>query len=139
MSVEPGNADLVKRVGEVKAKRERGEPTVPSLMGEEKATNPFLRGDVSPEIRQNVGASEDDDAASTKAPSLISSVGHSISVLAANATDDEDDIDALVADIDEFEEVLEALKVDDLSPEECETFASETQKLGRKMSTSKGA
>jgi len=64
MSVEPGNADLVKRVEEVKAKRSRGEPTVPSLMGEEKATNPFLRGDVSPEIRQNVGASEDEDAAS---------------------------------------------------------------------------
>ena len=64
MSIEPGNPDLVKRVEEIKAKRSRGEPTVPSLMGEEKATNPFLRGDISAEIRQNVGASEDEDSAS---------------------------------------------------------------------------
>ena len=63
MSVEPGNVDLVKRVEEVKAKRAKGEPTVPSLMGEEKLTNPFLRGDVSAEIRKNVGASDDDDGA----------------------------------------------------------------------------
>lgn len=63
MSVEPGNADLVRRVEEVKAKRARGEPTVPSMMGEEKLTNPFLRGDVSPEIRKNVGALDSDDGA----------------------------------------------------------------------------
>jgi len=63
MSVEPGNPYLVKRVEEIQVKRARGEPTVPSLMGEEKATNPFLRGDVSSEIRKNVGASEGDDGA----------------------------------------------------------------------------
>ncbi|KAL3775769.1 hypothetical protein ACHAW5_005339 [Stephanodiscus triporus] len=63
MSVEPGNPDLVKRVEEIKVKRARGEPTVPSSLGEEKATNPFLRGDVSSEIRKNVGASEGDDGA----------------------------------------------------------------------------
>jgi hydroxyacylglutathione hydrolase len=63
MSIEPGNPDLVKRVEEIKEKRARGEPTVPSLMGEEKATNPFLRGDVSSEIRMNVGACDDDDGA----------------------------------------------------------------------------
>jgi hydroxyacylglutathione hydrolase len=63
MSVEPGNAELVKRVDEIKAKRARGEPTVPSLMGEEKITNPFLRGDVSAEIRKNVGASDGADGA----------------------------------------------------------------------------
>ena len=63
MSVEPNNSNLVQRVEEIKAKRSRGEPTVPSLMGEEKATNPFLRGDVSSEIRNNVGASVDDDGA----------------------------------------------------------------------------
>lgn len=63
MSVEPGNPDLVKRTEEIKAKRSRGEPTVPSLMGEEKVTNPFLRGDLSPEIRANVGASDGDDGA----------------------------------------------------------------------------
>jgi len=63
MSVEPGNELLVKRVEEIKAKRSRGEPTVPSLMGEEKLTNPFLRGDVSDEIKKNVGATSDDDDA----------------------------------------------------------------------------
>jgi hydroxyacylglutathione hydrolase len=60
ISVEPGNLDLIKRVHDVKVKRQRGEPTVPSLMGDEKKTNPFLRGDVSEEIRRNVGASDDD-------------------------------------------------------------------------------
>lgn len=63
MSVEPGNPDLVRRTEEIEAKRARGEPTVPSLLGEEKLTNPFLRGDVSPEIRKNVGASDDEDGA----------------------------------------------------------------------------
>ena len=63
MSVEPKNAELVKRVEEIKAKRARGEPTVPSMMGIEKLTNPFLRGDISDEIRQNVGALDGDDAA----------------------------------------------------------------------------
>jgi len=63
MSVEPSNSNLVRRVEEIKAKRARGEPTVPSLLGEEKATNPFLRGDISSEIRKNVGASEGEDGA----------------------------------------------------------------------------
>jgi hydroxyacylglutathione hydrolase len=31
-------------------------------MGEEKETNPFLRGDISAEIRKNVGAENDDDS-----------------------------------------------------------------------------
>jgi hydroxyacylglutathione hydrolase len=60
MSVEPGNEDLVARNDEIAAKRQRGEPTVPSLIGEEKKTNPFFRGDVSAEIRKNVGATESD-------------------------------------------------------------------------------
>jgi len=63
ISVEPGNPELVRRVEEIREKRSRGEPTVPSLLGEEKRTNPFLRGDVSPEIRRNVGAAEDEDGA----------------------------------------------------------------------------
>jgi hydroxyacylglutathione hydrolase len=62
-SVEPGNADLMERVAKIKEMRERGEPTVPSLMGLEKKTNPFLRCDISEEIRQNVGVvSGDSDA-----------------------------------------------------------------------------
>ena len=63
ISVEPGNPHLIKRVEEIKAKRARGEPTVPSLIGEEKATNPFLRGDISAEIRRNVGATDSEDGA----------------------------------------------------------------------------
>lgn len=45
----------MKRFASIQAARERGEPTVPSTMGEEKATNPFLRCDLSEEIRAKVG------------------------------------------------------------------------------------
>jgi hydroxyacylglutathione hydrolase len=62
VSVEPGNASLQKRYEEIVEKRKKGEPTVPSVMGEEKETNPFLRGDISAEIRKNVGAENDDDS-----------------------------------------------------------------------------
>jgi hydroxyacylglutathione hydrolase len=34
---------LLSRVGSETAKRERGQPTIPSTIGLEKATNPFLR------------------------------------------------------------------------------------------------
>jgi hydroxyacylglutathione hydrolase len=63
VSVEPGNAELVARVAEVNEARSRGEPTVPSLMGVEKRTNPFLRCDISEEIRKNVGVAEGDSDA----------------------------------------------------------------------------
>ena len=63
LSVEPGNADLVARAEVVKQKRARGEPTVPSLLGEEKKTNPFLRSDISNEIRTNVGVVDSDSDA----------------------------------------------------------------------------
>jgi hydroxyacylglutathione hydrolase len=42
-AVEPGNARLAERKARDSAKRGRGEPTVPSTIGEERATNPFLR------------------------------------------------------------------------------------------------
>lgn len=60
ISIEPGNTELVKRFEEVKMMRSRSEPTVPTFIGVEKATNPFLRGDQSEEIRRNVGASQND-------------------------------------------------------------------------------
>ena len=41
--VEPGNPALAARIIAEREKRERGEPTVPSSIGLEKATNPFLR------------------------------------------------------------------------------------------------
>jgi len=43
LAVEPGNAELHAREARERAKRARGVPTVPSTMGEERATNPFLR------------------------------------------------------------------------------------------------
>jgi hydroxyacylglutathione hydrolase len=43
--VEPGNAALTARIEAEQGKRSRGQPTVPSTIGLEKATNPFLRYD----------------------------------------------------------------------------------------------
>ncbi len=60
LSVEPGNAELQARASDIKQKRASGQPTVPSTLGEEKRTNPFLRVDCSEEIRRNVGVQSDD-------------------------------------------------------------------------------
>ena len=43
LAVEPCNADIRARASREQAKRACGESTVPSTMGEERATNPFLR------------------------------------------------------------------------------------------------
>lgn len=43
LKVEPGNAALVARREREAAKRARGEPTLPSTIAEERATNPFMR------------------------------------------------------------------------------------------------
>jgi len=50
LTVEPSNLALRERATRDQATRERGEPTVPSTLGLELATNPFLRCDV-PEVR----------------------------------------------------------------------------------------
>jgi hydroxyacylglutathione hydrolase len=63
VSVEPGNADLMARYEEIHEARRLGKPTVPSRMGIEKKTNPFLRCDISHEIRRNVGVSDNDTEA----------------------------------------------------------------------------
>ena len=42
-AVEPGNHELAARKAREAAKRERGEPTLPSTVAGERATNPFLR------------------------------------------------------------------------------------------------
>lgn len=63
---EPGNAAIRERIALSRSLRERGEPTVPSTLRLEKATNPFLRWD-SEELRANVvrrlGHDPTDDAA----------------------------------------------------------------------------
>jgi len=54
LTVEPGNAALAARMEEVNTARAKGAPTVPSTMGLEKQTNPFLRPG-NAEIRKNLG------------------------------------------------------------------------------------
>jgi len=54
LSVEPENAALQARMKDVIAKRERGTPTVPSTLGVERETNPFLRP-MSDEIQDGLG------------------------------------------------------------------------------------
>ena len=43
VTVEPGNRALAERMAEVEALRDRGEPTVPTTIALELATNPFMR------------------------------------------------------------------------------------------------
>ncbi|CAE8658526.1 unnamed protein product, partial [Polarella glacialis] len=54
LKVEPGNAALRQREAEVGRLRESQLPTVPTTLGHEKATNPFLRWDVAA-VQQAVG------------------------------------------------------------------------------------
>lgn len=53
MAVEPDNPALQRRMEEVTSLRAADRPTVPSTIGVEKATNPFLRPD-SREIQENI-------------------------------------------------------------------------------------
>ena len=62
LTLEPGNAALKARMDEVVANRQAGKPTVPSTMGLEKKTNPFLRPD-SAEIRKSLGMEKAGDVA----------------------------------------------------------------------------
>ena len=45
-AVEPGNAEIASRSARERAKRDRGEPTLPTTIGDELATNPFLRANL---------------------------------------------------------------------------------------------
>jgi hydroxyacylglutathione hydrolase len=53
-TVEPGNADLQARLKDVERLRAQDKPTIPTTIGLEKHTNPFMRPD-SPEIRKVLG------------------------------------------------------------------------------------
>jgi hydroxyacylglutathione hydrolase len=61
VSVDPNNAALRKRESEVKALRAAGKYSVPSLLGEERAANPFLRAD-DPVLAAAVGMAGRDPA-----------------------------------------------------------------------------
>ena len=54
MTLEPGNAELKSRMIEVEKLRIAGSPTIPSTIGLERATNPFLRT-ASAELQKSVG------------------------------------------------------------------------------------
>jgi hydroxyacylglutathione hydrolase len=62
LSIEPDNAALKARMDNVSAARARGEATVPSTLGLEKNTNPFLRPD-SGEIRKSLDMEKASDTA----------------------------------------------------------------------------
>ena len=61
LTLESGNEALQQRAAAVRQARERGQPTVPFLLGEDKATNPFLRADVSA-VQRAVGLEGGDPA-----------------------------------------------------------------------------
>lgn len=62
LTVDPNNAALKKKYAEVEAARAAGKPTIPSLLSEEFAANPFMRAD-DPAIADNVGMSGADPSA----------------------------------------------------------------------------
>ena len=62
LTLEPSNAMLVRRMKDVEAARAKNAPTIPSTIGLEKETNPFLRPD-SPEIRKTLGLESANDVA----------------------------------------------------------------------------
>jgi len=61
-TVDAGNPRLAERIEAIAAARGRGEPTVPSILGEEIATNPFLRA-VDPAMKAQLGLAGAPDAA----------------------------------------------------------------------------
>ncbi|MEL6954193.1 MAG: hydroxyacylglutathione hydrolase [Pseudomonadota bacterium] len=62
LSLDPGNTALQDRSQRIDAARQAGEPTVPSLLEEEKKTNPFLRAD-DPGFAAALGLSAQDATA----------------------------------------------------------------------------
>ena len=61
LSIDPDNAALRKRADEVAALRLAGRPTIPFLLGEDKAANPFLRAD-DPGLARHYGLEGADPA-----------------------------------------------------------------------------
>ncbi|MEQ8226920.1 MAG: hydroxyacylglutathione hydrolase [Rhodospirillales bacterium] len=59
LSVEPDNDALVQRMKDVDAARAKNIPTVPSTIGIELETNPFLRAD-SPDLQKTIGMTGQD-------------------------------------------------------------------------------
>jgi hydroxyacylglutathione hydrolase len=58
LTAEPGNAALIARMNDVDAARARGEPTVPTTIGQERATNPFMRAATVAELAERRAAKD---------------------------------------------------------------------------------
>ena len=54
LTVEPDNQTVRRRLSDIRERRKAGRPTVPSTIGEERLTNPFLRA-VDPEMGAAIG------------------------------------------------------------------------------------
>ncbi|MFL5335918.1 MAG: hydroxyacylglutathione hydrolase [Geminicoccaceae bacterium] len=61
VGLEPDNATLARRAAKVEATRARGEPTIPTTIGLEKATSPFLRA-ADPALRRQLALETASDA-----------------------------------------------------------------------------
>jgi len=61
LTIDPENEALKKRAAEVDSLRAAGKPTLPTTMGQELATNPFLRANDAG-IRKNLGMQDASDA-----------------------------------------------------------------------------
>ena len=59
-TIEPDNPALISRAEDIAAARAAGKPTVPSLLSEELATNPFLRAGL-PEVKSGLGMADASD------------------------------------------------------------------------------
>lgn len=60
-TIEPANSKLISRIEGIKATRANGHPTIPSILSEELATNPFLRAN-QPEVKAALGMLDATDA-----------------------------------------------------------------------------
>ena len=61
-TIEPGNPALISRISAIEAARAERRPTVPSMLGEELETNPFLRANHA-SVKSALGMSGAEDAA----------------------------------------------------------------------------
>jgi len=53
-TIEPNNTALAARETQAKEQIAKGEPTIPTTLGDEKTENPFLRADL-PEVADGIG------------------------------------------------------------------------------------
>lgn len=61
LTIEPDNTDLQDRAAEIDRLRAEGEPTIPTELGLEKRTNPFLRANL-PSLKSAIGLDDVSDA-----------------------------------------------------------------------------